>query len=50
MFISKIDNGGVLPRMLGINESTVIKWENGKWNPKEKYQRVPFEFITQIGQ
>jgi transcriptional regulator with XRE-family HTH domain len=35
---------------LGVNESTVIKWENGKWHPGEKYQRVLLEFISRIEQ
>jgi transcriptional regulator with XRE-family HTH domain len=25
---------------LGVNESTVVKWENGKWNPGEKFMRI----------
>jgi transcriptional regulator with XRE-family HTH domain len=33
-------------QMLEVNESTVVKWENGKWNPEEKYLKILIEYIT----
>jgi DNA-binding XRE family transcriptional regulator len=36
--------------MLGVNENTVVKWENGKWNSEEKYRKLLLEFITRIAQ
>jgi DNA-binding transcriptional regulator YiaG len=36
-------------RMLGVNESTVVKWENGKWNPGGKSMKTLIQYINQTG-
>jgi DNA-binding transcriptional regulator YiaG len=41
--------GAEFAQRLGVNESTMIKWENGKWHPGEKSMKALIQYINQTG-